>query len=140
MPEGFWTGAEQFLGIICPTLPTLHPLIRVAWEKSTSRGGSGRTPTSQSDKSRGWNEFIRKQKSDNELLRKPETGTTTPPSQDMAMKSLDPRYTGSEMGNVTDAHFNTESDRVVPSVDEEKGFPLPDNAITVAKGFKIEEI
>ena len=139
MPEGFWTGAEQFLGIICPTLPTLHPLIKLAWERSTS-GSSGRTPTSESDKVRGKNDFIRKQRGDKELLRKPEIGTTTPPPHDVAMKSLDPRYTGSDMGNVTDAHFNTGNGRIANSVDEEKGFPLPDNAIAVAKGFKVEEV
>lgn len=44
------------------------------------------------------------------------------------------------MGNVTDAHFNTGNGRVANSVDEEKGFPLPDNAIAVAKGFKVEEV
>ena len=90
MPEGFWTGAEQFLGIICPTLPTLHPLIKLAWERSTS-GSSGRTPTSESDKVRGKNDFIRKQRSDKELLRKPEIGTTTPPPHDVAMEVSGPK-------------------------------------------------
>ncbi|KAG8530648.1 uncharacterized protein KY384_004003 [Bacidia gigantensis] len=45
-PIAFTTAAEQFLGIICPSLPTLAPIIRVTWEITSSLGSARSKPTS----------------------------------------------------------------------------------------------
>ena len=69
-------------------------------------------------------------------------------SNEAALKTLDPRYAGPDMGNTTDAHFTDDSysgssnERMGNSAggDLEKGHGVPENAISVAKGFKVEEL
>ena len=114
-PLAFWTPAEEFLGVTCPCLLTLRPVVQLAWQKLTGKSISHtKRPEDQE------HAIIRKQLSNGSMLKKPADSvppTAHLPENDVYENSDGPGYERSELGRQTAATM---------ARDEEKGFPLPE--------------
>ena len=145
----------MFLAIACACLPALRPAVEVTWVQCRKLSSTTKLRTGSDAPSGGkvaWDEKTRQHvvevsessRSETSLPKKPHNGVTTEqtptPNVQKALQSLDPRFSGPALGN--DARASFESGRARQEKvhrDAERGYPLPNNAISVAKGFSIKD-